>query len=276
MRRILILCLIFCLGYSNSDRRIITIGGSVTEIVFELGIGNQVVAVDQSSISPEKVTKLPQVGYIRMISSEGILSLNPDIILTTTDIGPQKVVDQLKKSGVDLYIYDSAYNLDGIIALVENISSDLDLKSKGTEIIQNIGKNNQKVEKIKRNLTQNSKMVFFMNPSIGSFTAAGENTKANYLIQYLGGENIFSNQFKKYSKVTKENIINLNPDIILAGSTRNNNEEEILSLFYEKDEFNSINAVENKNVIFINMGKYLTYGSKFSQNVYELLNQIQK
>ena len=276
MRRILILCLIFCLGYSNSDRRIITIGGSVTEIVFELGIGNQVVAVDQSSISPEKVTKLPQVGYIRMISSEGILSLNPDIILTTTDIGPQKVVDQLKKSGVDLYIYDSAYNLDGIIALVENISNDLDLKSKGVEIIQNIEKNNQKVEKIKNNLTQNSKMVFFMNPSIGSFTAAGENTKANYLIQYLGGENIFSNQFKKYSKVTKENIINLNPDIILAGSTRNNNEEEILSLFYEKDEFNSINAVENKNVIFINMGKYLTYGSKFSQNVYELLNQIQK
>ncbi len=276
MRRALILCLIFCLGYSNSDRRIITIGGSVTEIVFELGIGNQVVAVDQSSISPEKVTKLPQVGYIRMISSEGILSLNPDIILTTTDIGPQKVVDQLKKSGVDLYIYDSAYNLDGIIALVENISNDLDLKSKGVEIIQNIKKNNQKVEKIKNNLTQNSKMVFFMNPSIGSFTAAGENTKANYLIQYLGGENIFSNQFKKYSKVTKENIINLNPDIILAGSTRNNNEEEILSLFYEKDEFNSINAVENKNVIFINMGKYLTYGSKFSQNVYELLNQIQK
>ena len=276
MRRALILCLIFCLGYSNSDRRIITIGGSVTEIVFELGIGNQVVAVDQSSISPEKVTKLPQVGYIRMISSEGILSLNPDIILTTTDIGPQKVVDQLKKSGVDLYIYDSAYNLDGIIALVENISNDLDLKSKGVEIIQNIEKNNQKVEKIKNKLTQNSKMVFFMNPSIGSFTAAGENTKANYLIQYLGGENIFSNQFKKYSKVTKENIINLNPDIILAGSTRNNNEEEILSLFYEKDEFNSINAVENKNVIFINMGKYLTYGSKFSQNVYELLNQIQK
>ncbi len=276
MRRALILCLIFCLGYSNSDRRIITIGGSVTEIVFELGIGNQVVAVDQSSISPEKVTKLPQVGYIRMISSEGILSLNPDIILTTTDIGPQKVVDQLKKSGVDLYIYDSAYNLDGIIALVENISNDLDLKSKGVEIIQNIKKNNQKVEKIKNNLTQNSKMVFFMNPSIGSFTAAGENTKANYLIQYLGGENIFSNQFKKYSKVTKENIINLNPDIILAGSTRNNNEEEILSLFYEKDDFNSINAVENKNVIFINMGKYLTYGSKFSQNVYELLNQIQK
>ncbi len=276
MRRALILCLIFCLGYSNSDRRIITIGGSVTEIVFELGIGNQVVAVDQSSISPEKVTKLPQVGYIRMISSEGILSLNPDIILTTTDIGPQKVVDQLKKSGVDLYIYDSAYNLDGIIALVENISNDLDLKSKGVEIIQNIEKNNQKVEKIKNNLTQNSKMVFFMNPSIGSFTAAGENTKANYLIQYLGGENIFSNQFKKYSKVTKENIINLNPDIILAGSTRNNNEEEILSLFYGKDEFNSINAVENKNVIFINMGKYLTYGSKFSQNVYELLNQIQK
>ena len=118
-------------------------------------------------------------------------------------------------------------------------------------------------------------MAFFMNPSIGSFTAAGASTKADYFIKYLGGYNIFSNQFKKYSKVTKENIVDLNPDIILAGSTRVDNEKDILSIFYNKDEFKSLNAIKNNDVIYINMGKYLTFGSNFTKNVYELLNQLQ-
>ena len=275
MRKLVFLFFIICISYSESNRKIITIGGSVTEIVFELGLGDEVIAVDQSSVSPSIVTELPQVGYIRMISAEGILSLNPNIILTTTDIGPPKVVDQLKQSGVEFYIYDSAYSLEGIISLIKNISNDLKINNKGLGLINEVNNIDRKIEKLKNNKKSQPKMVFFMNPSIGSFTAAGASTKADYFIKYLGGDNVFSNQFKKYSKVTKENIINLNPDIILAGSTKGDNEEDILSTFYNKDEFKSLNAIKNKDVIYLNMGKYLTFGSNFTKNVYELLNQME-
>lgn len=275
MRKLVFLLFIICISYSESNRKIITIGGSVTEIVFELGLGDEVIAVDQSSVSPSIVTELPQVGYIRMISAEGILSLNPNIILTTTDIGPPKVIDQLKQSGVEFYIYDSAYSLEGIISLIKNISNDLKINNKGLELINEVNNIDSKIEKLKNNKKSQPKMVFFMNPSIGSFTAAGASTKADYFIKYLGGDNVFSNQFKKYSKVTKENIVNLNPDIILAGSTKGGNEEDILSTFYNKDEFKSLNAIKNKDVIYLNMGKYLTFGSNFTKNVYELLNQMQ-
>ncbi len=275
MRKLFLLFFIICISYSESNRKIITIGGSVTEIVFELGLGDEVIAVDQSSVSPSIVTELPQVGYIRMISAEGILSLNPNIILTTTDIGPPKVIDQLKQSGVEFYIYDSAYSLEGIISLIKNISNDLKINNKGLELINEVNNIDRKIEKLKNNKKSQPKMVFFMNPSIGSFTAAGASTKADYFIKYLGGDNVFSNQFKKYSKVTKENIVNLNPDIILAGSTKGGNEEDILSTFYNKDEFKSLNAIKNKDVIYLNMGKYLTFGSNFTKNVYELLNQMQ-
>tara|TARA_B100001029_G_C15026331_1_gene433864 strand:- start:467 stop:1297 length:831 start_codon:yes stop_codon:yes gene_type:complete len=275
VRKLFLLFFIICISYSESNRKIITIGGSVTEIVFELGLGDEVIAVDQSSVSPSIVTELPQVGYIRMISAEGILSLNPNIILTTTDIGPPKVIDQLKQSGVEFYIYDSAYSLEGIISLIKNISNDLKINNKGLELINEVNNIDRKIEKLKNNKKSQPKMVFFMNPSIGSFTAAGASTKADYFIKYLGGDNVFSNQFKKYSKVTKENIVNLNPDIILAGSTKGGNEEDILSTFYNKDEFKSLNAIKNKDVIYLNMGKYLTFGSNFTKNVYELLNQMQ-
>ena len=87
---IYILSFLITLNGVDCKERIVTIGGCVTEIIFALDMGKKVVAVDQSSTIPTKVKELPQVGYIRSISSEGILSMFPTKILTTTDIGPKK------------------------------------------------------------------------------------------------------------------------------------------------------------------------------------------
>ena len=76
--------------------RLITIGSTSTELVFALGLGNKVVAVDQSSLNPPEARKLPQVGYIRMISPEGILALDPTHIITGDEIGPKATLDKLK------------------------------------------------------------------------------------------------------------------------------------------------------------------------------------
>ena len=107
MNRYLLLSFVLSFIIGQETERIITIGGCVTETVFTLNQGHKVVAVDVSSTIPYKIKKLPQVGYIRAISSEGILSMSPDYILTTTDIGPPKVVEQLRKSGVKMEIFKS-------------------------------------------------------------------------------------------------------------------------------------------------------------------------
>ena len=78
--------------FSDKPDRFVSIGGCVTETLFAIGAGEKIVAVDQSSTLPEIVKDLPQVGYIRSISSEGILSMLPTQIFTTTDIGPPNVI----------------------------------------------------------------------------------------------------------------------------------------------------------------------------------------
>ncbi len=67
--------------------RIVSIGGPVTEIVYALGADKDLVGVDTSSIYPEAATKLPQVGYQRMLSAEGVLALHPTLILASADAG---------------------------------------------------------------------------------------------------------------------------------------------------------------------------------------------
>ena len=70
------------------DKRIVTIGGAATEIVFALGAGSSIVATDLSSIYPPQARELPMVGYVRNISPEGVLSMEPDLVIATGALGP--------------------------------------------------------------------------------------------------------------------------------------------------------------------------------------------
>ena len=76
--------------------RIVSIGGSITEIVYALGEEDRLIARDQTSIYPDAAKKLPDVGYIRQLSPEGVLSVNPDLVIALEGYGPpeaRQVID---------------------------------------------------------------------------------------------------------------------------------------------------------------------------------------
>ena len=87
--------------------RIVSLGGTVTELVFALGAGADVIAVDASSSFPPEVRGLAQVGYHRNLSAEGILALNPTLLIATEELGPPAVVTQLRSAGVRLEVLTS-------------------------------------------------------------------------------------------------------------------------------------------------------------------------
>ena len=77
-------------------QRIVSIGGSVTEIIHELGEADRLIARDSTSLHPQSITELPDVGYIRRLSPEGVLSVDPDLIVTLDGAGPPEAVTVLK------------------------------------------------------------------------------------------------------------------------------------------------------------------------------------
>ena len=253
------------------QERLVTIGGSVTEIVFKLGLGDLVVAVDQSSTSPNKVKDLPQVGYIRAISSEGILSMMPTQILTTTDIGPPNAIKQIKDSGVNTQIFNSPKTMEEIVDLTIEISDIFNTDKKASDIIKNIYDTKNAIDHLISKYKSKPKIAFFMNPSNGSYSAAGSGTNANYLIELIGGENIFSKDFKRYQKVSKEDILKYNPDIILVAAHYSGQKSS--SYFTEEPIFKSLSSVKNKNVININMSD-LTMGPTFISNALSIINKF--
>tara|TARA_Y100001936_G_scaffold252638_1_gene313195 strand:+ start:447 stop:1286 length:840 start_codon:yes stop_codon:yes gene_type:complete len=279
MNKIFFIILLLSQVFANkSDNRIVTIGGSVTETVFELGAGKSVVAVDWSSRIPAKVSQLPQVGYLRQLSSEGVLSMNPNKILTSSEIGPPKVVEQLASTGLDFHVYQSPQSFEQIIMMINDISILLEKERKGKRIIKNLKKLDEKVKTYEPNGKDSLRVMLFMNPTPISYNAAGSKTRADYLIEYIGGINVFEDNFARYSKVTKEDIIYANPDVILVGYVEmlNPNQSDLTGLFTDNSSFKYLPAIKNNKVFAIDIGKYLNFGPSFVENAFELKKMTHK
>lgn len=101
---------------SGGTDRIIAIGGSITEIIYALGAEDRLVAVDSTSMYPASaLERHPDVGYMRALSAEPVLSVNPDVILAIDDAGPPEVLEQLQATGVTVLTIPDEPSIEGLL-----------------------------------------------------------------------------------------------------------------------------------------------------------------
>lgn len=103
--------------------RVAVAGGSLVEILYALGEQDHIVAVDRTSNYPQAAKKLPQIGYVRNISAEGLLSLEPTFVLGEHDTGPPEVVEQLARLGVDMLLVPEQFSVAGIRAKIRCVAA---------------------------------------------------------------------------------------------------------------------------------------------------------
>jgi iron complex transport system substrate-binding protein len=124
----LLLCSATHLTYAQADKdktRIISAGGSITEILFALGLGGNLVGVDTSSLYPEEAKELPKVGYFRSRGTEGLMSLRPDIIIAAKGAGPSAALKQVNMLGVEVRTADQDTNtLDAWTKLITDLGAE--------------------------------------------------------------------------------------------------------------------------------------------------------
>src|SRR5690348_18491596 len=83
-----------------SGQRVVAVSKQINEFLYAINAESVLVARDLTSIYPPQITKLPSVGYHRALSAEGIISMKPTMLLTDGNLGPDAVVEQVKKVGV--------------------------------------------------------------------------------------------------------------------------------------------------------------------------------
>ncbi|MET0748950.1 MAG: ABC transporter substrate-binding protein, partial [Rhizobium sp.] len=101
--------------------RLVSIGGDVTEIVYALGEEKRLIARDSTSVYPEAAAKLPDVGYMRALSPEGILAVNPSAIIAVEGSGPPEALAVLRNASVPFETVPQSFDRDGILKKIASI-----------------------------------------------------------------------------------------------------------------------------------------------------------
>lgn len=197
--------------------RLVSIGGPVTEIVYALGADKDLVGVDTSSIYPAAATKLPQVGYQRSLSAEGVLGLHPTLILASAEAGPPPVVDQLKQSGVPWVAIPAENSVADAQAKIETVAHALHHETEGKALTQHLQDEMAKAQRLLATEEAKPKVLFIYARGGGSVNVAGQGTAADAMIALAGGVNAVSG-YTGYKPITAEAVVAAAPDIILIPS----------------------------------------------------------
>ncbi|PJF22952.1 MAG: hypothetical protein CUN56_03420 [Phototrophicales bacterium] len=201
-----------------SDRsRIISIGGAVTEVIYELGYGDNLVAVDESSIYPQAATELPQVGYLRFLSAEPILSYNPTLIITTEDAGPPEALEQLRAVGIPVLVVPAEDTLQGAVDKIRPIAAALNRVEEGEQLIAQMQADIEQAQALTANLEERPRVLFVFAGSSVALGVLGQETGANEMLRLAGATNVIEDQ-TGYIPLTSEAIVAAAPDIIVTTS----------------------------------------------------------
>lgn len=199
---------------AGEEARIVTLGGSVTEIAVALGAEARIVARDTTSNYPESISMLPDVGYLRALSPENVLALDPSLILAEGDAGPPEAVDVLTAAGVPFVTVPDVTGPSGVVAKIRAVAQALDLPAEGEALAAEVAAGLAEAEARARAVTDPRRVLFVLSLQGGRVMAGGEGTEAEGIIRLAGGVNAATG-FSGYKPMTDEAVLQAAPDVIL-------------------------------------------------------------
>ena len=246
---------------SMSRSKIVVAGGSITEIVYFLGMEDKLVGVDITSNFPKEAKKLKSIGYLRNLSIEGILSLSPGLVLAEEDIGPPIIVNQLRKTSIDLRIIKEKNNLNGIHNKIVCISKILNTSLEDNKDYVELQKKLYRVRNLKKINSKKIKKILLILMMRGSSpVVAGKNTSGQGFIEMIGHENSMKN-LNGWKPVSSEEIIKKNPDYIII-TKRAFKSFSSLDQFLSIPGISSTLAAKKKNIIVKDGMSMLGFGPR--------------
>ncbi|AFW02973.1 hemin receptor [Gluconobacter oxydans] len=263
-----------CRGRSvsvGSASRIACIGGTITETLYRLGVANKIVAVDTTSTWPEEALKdKKSVGYMRAISSEGVLSVRPDLILAMNASGPADAMDQLVASGIPIVFVDSTSSPDAILERTRFLARAVGREEAGEEMCRDIQSHFNALKQWRAGHSGTPRVLFVMRMTNNRPLVAGQGTAADAVIRLAGGINVGAD-LQGYKLLNTESLVTLRPDIIL---TMSQGGAEIRQALLSDPGFSMTPAGRKKAIVEMEGERLLGFGPRTPEAALDLAHMM--
>lgn len=194
----------------GDDSRIVSLHGSITEVLWAFGLEKNIVGVDVTSNYPEDVRKIAQVGYIRSLAAEKVLALSPTLVLAFRDGMKPELKEQFAAAQVPSVIIDQKYSIEGTKEMIRGLGDRFSRQDKAVELVAQIDEDLKKVEP----LPAGPRVLFIYARGAGALMVAGDHTALKAMIELAGGRNAVTG-FDDFKPLTPEALVTADPDIIL-------------------------------------------------------------
>jgi iron complex transport system substrate-binding protein len=251
----------------SPPRRIVSLAPSVTEILFALGLGDNIVGVTKFCDFPEEAKKKPKIGGMSNPSLEAVLSLKPDIVVLTTDGNPKEFEERLISLKIKTYVFE-ARTIIGLPQGIRSMAKALGVKERGERLAKSIedGVRNASRSAVRVNDRVSRKKVLFIvwpEPLI----VAGRGTAIDDAITLLGYDNIASRAATAYPKYSIEEVMRQAPDVLVIGKGSGMDMVAVSKGILKR--LSTITAVKNDRVYYVGDGLY-RLGPRVVQGIEEL------
>jgi iron complex transport system substrate-binding protein len=257
---------------ANDSSRIVSIGGSITEILYALGEQQRIVAVDTTSLYPESALReKPNVGYMRQLSPEGVLALAPTLIFAIDGSGPKETIDVLERAKIPFIVIPDKFTGDGIIKKIEVISRDIGVPERGECLAREVRSDLTALSVLRGRIQHRTKVAFLLSLANGRPMVSGLGTAADGIIKMAGADNAFDD-FSGYKPVNDEALIAAKPKAVLVMQRG----EHALSadVVFSQPALAMTPAAERKNLIAMDGLYLLGFGPRTARAARDLAERL--
>ncbi|MTI02474.1 hemin ABC transporter substrate-binding protein [Roseibium sp. RKSG952] len=255
--------------------KIVSIGGSVTEIIYALGQQDRLVGRDRTSSYPQEASELPDVGYMRALTPEGVLSVAPDMIVSVEGSGPPEAIAVLREAGVEYVEVPHEFSRDGVVEKIRAVGAALGEEEAANALAEQVGAEIDAAHSaaIEATGSDRARVLFILSIQDGRIMVGGSGTQADSIISLAGGVNAAAS-FSGYKPISPEAMATAAPDVILMMDRQGGHATPDEELF-QIPSIALTPAAQNKRLIRMQGLYLLGFGPRTANAISDLSKALQ-
>ena len=254
----------------EAPKRIVSMIPSNTEILFALGLNDEIVGVNDYDNYPAEALEKEKIGG-QEFNVEKIVAMNPDIVFAHESmIGVGEAgLQQIRDAGVKVFVVKNAADFNQTYTTIEEIGRATGKLPEAQKIVEDM---KAKVEEVKEKVAsvETKKTVFVENSDVPDIYTAGNGTFMQEMFDMLNAENIAADQ-EGWFKIEPEEIVSRNPDVIIISYSYVDN---IINKVKARDGFDSVTAVKNDAVVQVDENLVSRTGPRLAEALEEIAKAV--
>ena len=256
--------------------RIVSLGGDMSELVYELGLGDSLVGIDVTTVGPPEAMGLPSVGIGRFLAPEGVLAVSPTLVLADTDTAPSTALDQLRDAGVVVEVFETPSTFEEYFSKISDLAALLGAEAEGQQLIERLRKEIAEITAGVTDREQTPRALYLYTRGPGTLLLFGEGMTTHALIEGAGAVDVGTESgVTGFINVTPEALVAAAPDVIIVPSEGLADIGGIDGLL-EIPGIAETPAGKNRAILDYPQGDFLTMGPRVPASLQLLIQDLQE